>query len=338
MEDAMLMTDVSDDENTHTALLCTERKHNFRRKWSSKLCEPITRSNFRKILKTIAIGQVLSVCLCAGGVANQALQRRQFNAPMIQSFTFYYLLAVTYGTVLVWRQSRQGVTAGLLEVLRMRGWKYLVIATADVEATYTMVLAYQYTSMTSIQLLDSFAIVGVMILSWFILKVRYRLIHYLGIVICVTGTVALVFADTHSSQASGSASNPVLGDALVLLGTMLLSISNVGQEYIVKQFDWIEFVGMIGILGSVISGIQVLIIERNALDSINWSSNGTPIDIYSFICGLFIFDYKFSALYCVSFAVIATGLVVYNLKPTHIKTNANFDADISTTSTRSGGQ
>ena len=79
-------------------------------------------------------------------------------------------------------------------------------------------------------------------------------------------------------------------------------------------------------------------------------------DIYSFICGLFIFDYKvdisltpvhfhlltllmqFSALYCVSFAVIATGLVVYNLKPTHIKTNANFDADISTTSTRSGGQ
>ncbi|XP_062510705.1 solute carrier family 35 member F2-like isoform X3 [Corticium candelabrum] len=294
---------------------------------------------------------------------------------MIQSFTFYYLLAVTYGTVLVWRQSRQGVTAGLLEVLRMRGWKYLVIATADVEATYTMVLAYQYTSMTSIQLLDSFAIVGVMILSWFILKVRYRLIHYLGIVICVTGTVALVFADTHSSQASGSASNPVLGDALVLLGTMLLSISNVGQEYIVKQFDWIEFVGMIGILGSVISGIQVLIIERNALDSINWSSNGTPIvllmlsfalssyvfysvtpyfmrissallfvlslltaDIYSFICGLFIFDYKFSALYCVSFAVIATGLVVYNLKPTHIKTNANFDADISTTSTRSGGQ
>lgn len=127
-----------------------------------------------------------------------------------------------------------------------------------------------------VQLLDSFAIVGVMILSWFILKVRYRLIHYLGIVICVTGTVALVFADTHSSQASGSgtlvidscfhfpvvklcfvASNPVLGDALVLLGTMLLSISNVGQEYIVKQFDWIEFVGMIGILGSVISGIQV---------------------------------------------------------------------------------
>lgn len=41
-----------------------------------------------------------------------------------------------------------------------------------------------------------------------------------------------------------------------LSGAFLYGISGVAQEFIVKTFDVIEFLGMLGLLGSFISGIQ----------------------------------------------------------------------------------
>jgi solute carrier family 35 protein F1/2 len=152
---------------------------------------------------------------------------------------------------------RRAAGGELWSMLKTRGWNYILIAVADVEGNYVMVLAYHYTSLTSVQILDSFAIIGVMILSWRLLKVGYKLFHYIGVVTCLAGSISLIFADAESTSSPESASNPALGDVLVLFGATLLSISNVGQEYLVKKFDWIEFVGMIGILGSLISGIQL---------------------------------------------------------------------------------
>ena len=54
-----------------------------------------------------------------------------------------------------------------------------------------------------------------------------------------------------------SASNKVLGDLLCLLGALLYGLSNVGQEYIVRSFSRVEFLGMLGLFGSVINGVQL---------------------------------------------------------------------------------
>lgn len=37
--------------------------------------------------------------------------------------------------------------------MRTKWWKYLIMGVADVEANYTVVKAYQFTSLTSIQVL-----------------------------------------------------------------------------------------------------------------------------------------------------------------------------------------
>ena len=44
---------------------------------------------------------------------------------------------------------------------------------------------------------------------------------------------------------------------LCLAGATLYGISNVGQEYVVRSFDRVEYLGMIGMFGSVINGIQL---------------------------------------------------------------------------------
>lgn len=43
----------------------------------------------------------------------------------------------------------------ILQILKTRWWKYLLMGLADVEANYTVVKAYQYTTLTSIQVRTS---------------------------------------------------------------------------------------------------------------------------------------------------------------------------------------
>lgn len=56
---------------------------------------------------------------------------------------------------------------------------------------------------------------------------------------------------------SFSGSNPLLGDLLCLGSTALYAISNVAQEFLVKNHSITEFLGLLGVSGSVVSGIQL---------------------------------------------------------------------------------
>ena len=48
-----------------------------------------------------------------------------------------------------------------------------------------------------------------------------------------------------------------MGDLLVLGGATLYGISNVCEEFIVKNLSRVEFLGMMGLFGSFFSGIQL---------------------------------------------------------------------------------
>lgn len=51
----------------------------------------------------------------------------------------------------------------LLEILRRKWWKYILLGLADVEANYLIVRAYQYTTLTSVQVRGSLDISGFML-------------------------------------------------------------------------------------------------------------------------------------------------------------------------------
>uniref|UniRef100_A0A8D2NV72 Solute carrier family 35 member F2 n=1 Tax=Zosterops lateralis melanops TaxID=1220523 RepID=A0A8D2NV72_ZOSLA len=266
---------------------------------------------------------------------------------MLQSFINYVLLLLIYTTMLALRTGSDS----LWQILKKRWWKYIFLGLVDVEANYVIVKAYQYTTLTSVQLLDCFGIPVLMALSWFILRARYRLIHFVAVAICLLGVGAMVGADILSGRNEGEGSDVVIGDVLVLLGASLYAISNVSEEYIVKNLSRVEFLGMVGLFGTIISGLQLAIVEHRELMRVHWNwevallftvfalcmfalysfmpvvmkiTSATSVnlgiltsDLYSLFFGLFLFRYKFSGLYILSFVVIMGGFVLYISTPTH---------------------
>ncbi|XP_073674293.1 solute carrier family 35 member F2 isoform X2 [Garra rufa] len=300
-----------------------------------------------QLFKILLMGQCLSALICGTAVTSQYLASVYYlNTPMLQSFINYALLGITYTMALIFRRG----DGNILQILKTKWWKYLLLGLADVEANYAVVKAYQYTTLTSIQLLDCFIIPVLMILSWFFLKTRYRIIHYAAVCICLAGVGAMVGADILAGQEQGSSSDILLGDGLVLLSATLYAVSNVCQEYTVKNLSRVEFLGMVGLFGSVISAIQLGILEHNEVSKIQWTweialilagyalcmygfysfmpvvikmSSATAVnlslltgDLFSLFFGLFLFQYTFSGMYIVSLVVILIGFIMFNTVPT----------------------
>ncbi|KAI5266461.1 solute carrier family 35 member F2 isoform X1 [Manis pentadactyla] len=299
------------------------------------------------ILKTIALGQMLSLCICGTAITSQYLaERYKVNTPMLQSFINYCLLFLIYTMMLAF----QSGSDNLFYILKRKWWKYILLGLADVEANYLIVRAYQYTTLTSVQLLDCFGIPVLMALSWFILYSRYRVIHFVAVAVCLLGVGTMVGADILAGREDSSGGDVLTGDVLVLLGASLYAVSNVCEEYIVKKLSRQEFLGMVGLFGTIVSGIQLLIVEYKDIASIHWDwkiallfvafalcmfclysfmplvikvTSATSVnlgiltaDLYSLFFGLFLFGYKFSWLYIMSFAVIMVGFVLYCSMPT----------------------
>ncbi len=121
----------------------------------------------------------------------------------------------------------------------MKWWMYILISIADVEANYLVVKAYEFTSITSIMLLDCFTIPCVMVLSRILLKRRFYWTHIAGVIICVVGIVVLVigdyiFVEPHE-DVGWTWSRALLGDALCIGASICYAISNVAQEFVMKR-------------------------------------------------------------------------------------------------------
>ncbi|MCI4386619.1 hypothetical protein PGIGA_G00064630 [Pangasianodon gigas] len=299
------------------------------------------------LLKTVVLGQILSMLICGTAVTSQYLAEARVETPMLQSFLNYTLLLLTYTTTLSLRKGQESI----FQILKSKWWKYLLMALTDVEANYTVVKAYQFTTLTSIQLLDCFVIPVLMVLSWFFLKTRYRPLHFIAVAVCLLGVGAMVGADLLAGRDQGSSSDVLLGDGLVLISAALYAVSNVCQEYTVKNLSRVEFLGMMGLFGTLISGVQMAVLEVKAVSKISWDwticllflayvlcmyglysfmpvvvkmTSATAVnlslltaDLFSLFCGILLFHYKFSVLYIVSFVMITIGFILFNVIPTY---------------------
>ncbi|XP_057489053.1 uncharacterized protein LOC130775010 [Actinidia eriantha] len=289
----------------------------------------------KKTLVGLGLGQLLSLLITSTGFSSSELARKGINAPTSQSFLNYVLLALVYGSTLLYRR----------KALKAKWYYYVLLGVVDVEANFLVVKAYQYTSITSVMLLDCWSIPSVIFLTWFFLKTKYRYRKFIGVAICVVGLVLVVFSDVHAQDRSGG-SNPLKGDMLVIAGSTLYAISNVSEEFFVKTADRVELMAMLGFFGAIISACQISILERNELKSIHWSAgavlpfigfsvamflfySGVPIllkisgstmlnlslltsDMWTVLIRIFAYHEKVDWMYFIAFAAVAVGLIVYS--------------------------
>ncbi|XVE84568.1 hypothetical protein DITRI_Ditri17bG0023500 [Diplodiscus trichospermus] len=289
----------------------------------------------KKTLVGLGLGQFLSLLITSTGFSSSELAKKGINAPTSQSFLNYVLLAIVYGSVMLYRR----------QSLKAKWYYYVILGLVDVEANYLVVKAYQYTSITSVMLLDCWSIPSVMLLTYIFLKTKYRFRKIAGVVVCVAGLVMVVFSDCHAGDRSGG-SNPRKGDSLVIAGATLYAVSNVSEEFLVKNADRVELMSFLGLFGAIISAIQISIVERNELKSIRWTAGAAfpffgfslamflfysfvPVllkmsgstmlnlslltsDMWAVVIRIFAYHEKVDWMYFLAFVAVAVGLVIYS--------------------------
>ncbi|XP_057436612.1 uncharacterized protein LOC130729018 [Lotus japonicus] len=289
----------------------------------------------RNMLIGLGLGQFLSLLITSTGFTSSELAKKGINAPTSQSFLNYVFLVIVYGSILLYRR----------KPLKAKWYYYIILGLVDVEANFLVVKAYQYTSLTSVMLLDCWSIPCVMLLTWIFLKTKYRFLKITGVIVCIAGLVLVVFSDVHAGDRAGG-SNPRKGDAIVFAGATLYAISNVSEEFLIKNADRVELMGMLGLFGGIVSAIQISVLERNELKSIHWSAgaalpfvgfsvamfmfyslvpvllkiNGSTMlnlslltsDMWAVVIRIFAYHEKVDWMYFVAFGAVTVGILIYS--------------------------
>jgi solute carrier family 35 protein F1/2 len=223
----------------------------------------------------------------------------------------------------------------------------LILSFFDVEGNYFTVLGFRYTNILSAQLINFWAIVVVVILSFLFLRVRYRLMAILGILTCVAGMGLLIASDKITHNNDFTAENALKGDLFALLGATCYGFSNTLQEFLVSKRPMYEVIGMLALCGTVINGVQAGIFDRSSFQHTPWSPAiggyiaGFDLILFIFyslapivfrmgsaaflnislltgnfwgaIIGIHVFGIVVHWMYPVAFVLILVGLTVYFL-------------------------
>ncbi|KAK9036947.1 hypothetical protein V6N11_021870 [Hibiscus sabdariffa] len=290
----------------------------------------VTLNNFFRLF----LGQVVSFVLALMSFTSSLIASLGVDAPITQTSFTYFTLAVVYGSILLRRGQK----------LRIPWYWYLALGFVDVQGNYLVNKAFQFSSITSVTLLDCWTIVWAIVLTYIFIGTRYSLWQLGGAVLCVLGLGLVLLSD--AGVGGGGGSKPLLGDALVIAGTVFFAMSNVGEEFCVKKKDRVEVVSMIGLFGMLVSGVELSILELKSLESVTWSTDIilalagytlssflfytiTPFvlklsgatmfnlslltsDMWAVVVRIFFYRQQVDWLYFVAFALVVIGLVIYS--------------------------
>ncbi|KAF0695309.1 Aste57867_13868 [Aphanomyces stellatus] len=294
--------------------------------------------------RVLCLGQVISLFITITSICTQELTLNYgVQLATTQSVGNYFLL-MGYLVYRWWTNKGNGLAS------ETPWWKYALLAFADVEANFLVVLAYKYTTISSAMLLDCFTLPVVMFLSITFLQAKYSTEHYVGVSLCLFGILFLVVSDilNYKGTSFGADSfntNALIGDLLSLLGSTVYGVSNVAQEYFVKTTSRTEFLGNLGLYGFCICACQAFLYEREAFLAVSWSTGSATFlsiyvaalflmysitaimlregdsaifnmslltsDFFGLLAGVYLFHESLSWLYCIGFVAILAGLVVY---------------------------
>ena len=250
----------------------------------------------KSVWLTLLFGQVLSIANAGTGAASTSLAERcNINNPTAQSGFLYFILSLClfflpqktqleedernidtiHTSELVIASPQPILTRDYKSRFKIQApwYYYAILAFMDLEANYLTYYAYRYTSFTSIALLASVSIPSAMFFSFLLLSKKYHIWHILGVCMCLVGFLMTFKSDmnTNSNESSNnegaSYSSPIKGDFLAFFGALLYGLNDTLAESCVKQFHPLEYLGMLGIFGCIISLIQISILEPSVYET-----------------------------------------------------------------------
>ncbi|PGH01986.1 solute carrier family 35, member F1/2 [Blastomyces parvus] len=227
----------------------------------------------REFYVVLILGQTLALCITSTNTLSQLLSNIHTSIPAFQSLFNYVLLNLVFTSYTIHRYGLRR----WLQVIKKDGWKYIILAFCDVEGNYFIVLAYKYTTILSAQLINFWAIVVVVILSFLFLRVRYHWAQILGILVAIGGMGVLFGSDHITSGGGGGGNGPsrssqIKGDLFALVGASCYGLTNVAEEYLVSKRPMYEVLGQLGLYGMFIIGVQAAIFDRESFATATWNA------------------------------------------------------------------
>ncbi|KAL2822709.1 hypothetical protein BDW59DRAFT_101913 [Aspergillus cavernicola] len=292
---------------------------------------------------TLVLGQFLAITNTGTNTFNQLLSDQQASIPAFQTFFNYCLLNLIFTSYTIYRYGIKG----WFRMVWKSWWKYVILSFCDVEGNYFMVLAYEYTTMMSAQLINFWAIVIVVIVSFLFLRVRYHASQIVGILICIGGMGVLIASDHIQGTNGGDISrgNQIKGDLFALLGASFYGLANTGEEYFVSTAPVYEVIGQMGFFGMIINGVQAGIFDRESITKVPWNDkvggyltgytlclsifySTAPLlfrlasaaffnislltmNFWGVIIGIEVFNYSVHWMYPIAFVLIIIGQLIY---------------------------
>uniref|UniRef100_A0A0E0L344 Uncharacterized protein n=1 Tax=Oryza punctata TaxID=4537 RepID=A0A0E0L344_ORYPU len=262
------------------------------------------------LLLVLLLGQLVAFSMAVSSFTSSLIATLGVDAPLTQSFFAYFLLTLVYVPILLKRRQR--------------------------------LQAYQYSYITSVTLLDCWTVVWVIIFTWYALGTRYSFWQFVGAGTCVAGLALVFLSDSKSADAQDPSKIPLLGDALVIAGTVFFAFSNVGEEYCVKKKDRVEFIAMFALFGLLVSIIQmypfnkaqfttlllclfagfaVALFMFYSITPFVLKMSGSTLfnlslltsDMWAVAIRVLFYHQQINWLYYIAFAVVAIGLIIYSL-------------------------
>lgn len=333
----------SDKEAKDKVVLTTETQEQPQEPVKPRL-KPFSYMRTKHFWIIFVIGQIISLSITSTNTLTSFLANGGNSMPAFQSMFNYVLLTLIFVPYTLYKKGFKDYGKMLVSM----GWKYFILAFLDVQGNYFIVKAYNYTNLLSAALLDNLAIVFVVILSFFFLKVRYHWTQLTGIVVCLGGVVLIIVSDFLTGK-NYQATNALKGDLFVVLSAFCYGSSNVLQEFLLSKRPVYEVLSQMGTFGLIIIGVQAAIFERSSIENAEWSGKVAgyfvgytlsllllyllaPIlfrmsssafynlslltsDFWALIIGTRVFGYYVYWLYPVGFVLTMAGVIIYYLVP-----------------------
>ncbi|KAJ2951157.1 hypothetical protein O0L34_g5549 [Tuta absoluta] len=161
--------------------------------------------------------------------------------------------------------------------------------------------------------------------------------------------VCVVWADVEGAPTDGK--NQLVGDMLCLGGSLLFATVTVFEDMMLKTISCSQYLASLGLIGSIVACTQTFFLEFGELMTFNWYELDTIIqlgsycsvqtifqilqtfmlrdagaimlhlsflsaDYYTVIAGMYIFQFKFHALYFLSYWLAMVGVFLFASRPT----------------------
>ncbi|KEG08828.1 solute carrier family 35, member F1/2 [Trypanosoma grayi] len=188
----------------------------------------------KQVALHVVVGQAVALLNSLTGVSTNMLVENDASYPSLQCVTAYACIFVVYCPLFLFMFFLHRHREYSNFTFFHRPWKYAMLGLIDMEANFVIVKAYPFTDMVSAQLLGCFTIPCVLLMSYFIFKMRFSITHIAGCVIATGGLALLIVLDADGISRDSDAPSAVKGDMLCLLSAVLYAVSNVLTEYFIK--------------------------------------------------------------------------------------------------------